>query len=184
MLFSSIIKSFFLLFEFWIFEWIVFNVFHVRIELLDVINTQVREDIPWTFRKLFLPWVAVRLCSGWGTGFLSYLKIAFQRFTFPVPLFRPDSSNGRTQPWCVSYEVNSCKLVVSFDKSFFAVGISVRVRFGALIIKNFGYEKESDNRFPSCGRILIVPRVCVFGRTCVQPFSTGSCNRVRTLPTI
>ena len=112
-----------------------------------------------------------------------YRKIAFQRFTFPVPLIRPDSSNGRTQLVC-PYEVNSCKLVVSFDKSFFAVGISVRVRFGVLIIKNFGYEKESDNRFPSCGRILIVHRVCIFGRTCVQPCSTGSCNRVRTLPPI
>ena len=50
------------------------------------------------------------------------LKIAFQRFTFPVPFFRPDSSNGRTQLVC-PYEVNSCKLVVSFDKSFFAVEV-------------------------------------------------------------
>ena len=59
---------------------------------------------------------------GGGQDFLSYLKIAFQRFTFPVPLFRPDSSNGRTQLVC-PYEVNSCKLVVSFDKSFFAVEV-------------------------------------------------------------
>ena len=89
----------------------------------------------------------MRLCSGWGTGFLSYLKIAFQRFTFPVPLFRPDSSNGRTQLVC-PYEVNSCKLVVSFDKSFFAVGISVRVRFGALIINTLVMKKKVTIGFP------------------------------------